>query len=122
MALPLQASNPVPVSRLIVGLAVAVLVLPVAGVLLLSQAGLARGPFRKLVSQAVGRPVAVERVQLHLLTGAPEAVFDGLQIAQPTWAGPGDFLTVRSGLVRITWGSLLQGHPSFRSLNSTSPS
>ncbi len=94
-----------------VGLGVAVLVLLAAGVLLLSQTGLARGPFRKLVSQAIGRPVAVERVQLYLLTGAPETVFDGLRIAQPTWAGPGDFLTVRSGIIRTTWGSLLQGHP-----------
>jgi len=78
-------------------------------ILMAIDGGALDGPLKAAASAWLGRTVEFGRLRAHLLSGDPSLTIDHLVVGNPSWAGPGPFLTLDEGLVRLRLLPLLIG-------------
>jgi uncharacterized protein involved in outer membrane biogenesis len=81
-----------------------------------------RGPVGRLASARMHREVTITGdLDVNLWSWQPRATIDGLRIADPKWAGPGDMADIDRLAVRIRLIPLLTGHLDVRLLRFERP-
>ncbi len=81
-----------------------------------------RGPLARIASARMHREVTIAGdLKVHPFSWRPSATVDGVRIANPAWAGPGDTARIDRIAVRIRLLPLLVGHTGLRLLRFDHP-
>ncbi|UAJ09916.1 AsmA family protein [Glacieibacterium megasporae] len=70
-----------------------------------------RSPVERAASNAFGRRVSIAGMaRLNTFSLSPIVRLEGIRIAQPTWAGPGDMATIADARISFAVADLFRGH------------
>jgi len=89
---------------------IGVLVAAIAAFVWVFQWNWLRGPVDAYLSARLQRQVTIHGdLAAHIWSWTPSAVADGVTVAEPSWAGPGDMAVIPKLTLSVDLGSLLRG-------------
>ncbi|MBS0362312.1 MAG: AsmA family protein [Proteobacteria bacterium] len=81
-----------------------------------------RGPVARMASARMHRQVTIDgNLHAHLLSWQPSATVEGIHVAKPAWAGPGDMASIDRIALQIRLIPLFTGHLDMRLLEVDRP-